>query len=280
MVMKTVENKSALSYFKSVEEALGGDLLSLKTYLGISEFGYMKILPDNKFFYFSSDPEMIDDYVKYVQDTIIFYNQTLSIQSGYYVITWPELQTMHYSMELYKKHNHYNGVTLLKKNNDSIEMHWFTSDNQTTLDKCLYTKNSKILTAFVQHWLDKNKTILNFSSPKILATFNGSVDLSNIEKMELEVSDEKSKLKQFLEIIRSGGTTIHTQTANAHITPRELECLSLLVKGNTAKEAANLLNLSIRTIEGHINNIRSKVGFLYKSDLIKLYREQIIDFDF
>ncbi|HKM94393.1 MAG TPA: response regulator transcription factor [Prolixibacteraceae bacterium] len=53
------------------------------------------------------------------------------------------------------------------------------------------------------------------------------------------------------------------------LTPREIEIIQHLCNGNSAKEVADKLNLSFRTIETHRNNILRKLGFKNTAELIK-----------
>jgi len=47
---------------------------------------------------------------------------------------------------------------------------------------------------------------------------------------------------------------------NASLSPRETEIASWLLRGHTSKEIAKTLDISNRTVETHINNIRLKLG--------------------
>lgn len=49
-------------------------------------------------------------------------------------------------------------------------------------------------------------------------------------------------------------------TLGTKLTKRELEVLSSISLGNTAKELARLLEISPRTVEGHICSIRLKLN--------------------
>ncbi|MCC5792847.1 MAG: LuxR family transcriptional regulator [Legionellaceae bacterium] len=53
------------------------------------------------------------------------------------------------------------------------------------------------------------------------------------------------------------------------ITPRQLSVLRLLFKGYTAKEIANALNLSFRTVESHISILKYNFNCTRKSELIR-----------
>lgn len=52
------------------------------------------------------------------------------------------------------------------------------------------------------------------------------------------------------------------------LTPRQLQCAQLILNGQTIKEISTQLNLSHRTIETYINNIKSKLYCKNKTELI------------
>lgn len=56
-------------------------------------------------------------------------------------------------------------------------------------------------------------------------------------------------------------------------TGRELECVSLLTNGNTAKMSARVLGISERTVERHIENLKIKLKVNYKAELISKFLE-------
>lgn len=57
------------------------------------------------------------------------------------------------------------------------------------------------------------------------------------------------------------------------LTPREIQSIHYLVNGYTAKHIANALNLSHRTIECYIANIKAKLDCYTKSQLIQKLNE-------
>ena len=54
-----------------------------------------------------------------------------------------------------------------------------------------------------------------------------------------------------------------------YFTRREAECMSLLLAGNTVKEAARRLLLSPRTVEFYLKNMKEKAGCRTKAKLIR-----------
>jgi DNA-binding NarL/FixJ family response regulator len=64
-------------------------------------------------------------------------------------------------------------------------------------------------------------------------------------------------------------TTDHRRGLPAsELTPRELDVLRLLAKGNTNRQIAALLELSIRTVENHRANLMGKLGLDSRVDLV------------
>ena len=47
---------------------------------------------------------------------------------------------------------------------------------------------------------------------------------------------------------------------DVRITPRELEIARLLVTGKSNKEIADLVSISVRTVERHVSNLYEKTG--------------------
>jgi DNA-binding CsgD family transcriptional regulator/tetratricopeptide (TPR) repeat protein len=65
----------------------------------------------------------------------------------------------------------------------------------------------------------------------------------------------------------AGRPAIGEQASSAMLlTPRELDVLRLIVAGQSNREIADALFLSVRTVERHIGNVHSKLGTHRKSD--------------
>ncbi len=58
--------------------------------------------------------------------------------------------------------------------------------------------------------------------------------------------------------------------AGIYFTRREAECMILLLRGKTINGVANVLNLSPRTVEYYIKNMKAKVGCRTKFELVDL----------
>lgn len=80
-----------------------------------------------------------------------------------------------------------------------------------------------------------------------------------------------------LEKVSGGGEEIKK---GIDLSDRETEVLRLVVEGKTAKEIADVMFISSRTVENYKNNILKKLGLHKTSDLIKYaIKNKIVDID-
>lgn len=107
---------------------------------------------------------------------------------------------------------------------------------------------------------DLDPTILPMQEAKNIATTPAKIITSD----DIASLKEKLFLRQYVLYFRNKPITLSS---------RELECLTLLANGRTAKEIANTLNISSRTVETHLLKIKNKIGIYRKSDLINFFEE-------
>jgi two-component system, NarL family, response regulator NreC len=101
---------------------------------------------------------------------------------------------------------------------------------------------------------------------------------------------EESEIRQAIHAVVRGDIWVHPAMTRAllhqpattesrkgpsveELTPRELDVLRLLAKGNTNRQIAGLLGLSMRTIENHRANLMGKLGLSSRVELVN-YAEQ------
>lgn len=84
-------------------------------------------------------------------------------------------------------------------------------------------------------------------------------------------------LGKMVDIYQSQRMDSSGQGRAARLTPRERQILKLLAEGKSAKEVANVLDLSVRTVESHRFNLMRKIGVHNKVELLTYaLREKII----
>ena len=68
-------------------------------------------------------------------------------------------------------------------------------------------------------------------------------------------------------------TATHRQEPVEPLTQREIDVLRLLVRGNTTRQIAELLALSVRTVESHRANLMGKLGLSSRVELVTYAEE-------
>jgi len=76
---------------------------------------------------------------------------------------------------------------------------------------------------------------------------------------------------QVLQQVRKDSASLaakQAETSNATLTPREQEIVKLLAEGHSVRETAQLLGLSVKTVEAHKFNLMRKLGIHNKAQLV------------
>ena len=70
----------------------------------------------------------------------------------------------------------------------------------------------------------------------------------------------KFLLFEVAETLEGRASEIAEHATDYALTPREIDVLQLIAKGNANKEVARILSLTEETIKGHVKNILAKLG--------------------
>ncbi|MEM1366073.1 MAG: response regulator transcription factor [Pseudomonadota bacterium] len=93
------------------------------------------------------------------------------------------------------------------------------------------------------------------------------------------------EMNRAIQTVASGGLHLSTQVAGsvtspkphkddeASLTPREQDVLRLVATGQSNKEVAAQLGISVRTVESHRQNLRDKTGTGNTAELVRLAQE-------
>ncbi len=91
-----------------------------------------------------------------------------------------------------------------------------------------------------------------------------------IDAIFRSVLGERVFSKSILKVLENPlGFQSEEKNTNVTITEREQEILNLLAQGRTSKEIADILGISIRTVQNHRSNIMQKLGIKTAAGLIR-----------
>ncbi|WP_341793687.1 helix-turn-helix transcriptional regulator [Rickettsia endosymbiont of Ceutorhynchus obstrictus] len=141
-------------------------------------------------------------------------------------------------------------------NLEFIECYMFGVEGNTAQATNFYLNNMPLLEHGIDYFNCKAKDLIDTSDKKKLAYFKQKLNFNIVEQEELILQQSK----QF---------ALNTKfNNNSKLSLREIDCLYHLSLGNSMKEIGRILNLSPRTVEHHLNNVKQKTGLLYKSQLV------------
>lgn len=151
-------------------------------------------------------------------------------------------------------------------------------DSRGVID--FYFKNLDILHQFIAYFKDRAQNLITAADKKenklILPKFlNCSIQESSGFLTEDIIQPDKEELRHCL---LPKKCQVIFNNINSFISKRELECLYNLLQGKSAKESARILNLSHRTVETHLENIKARFGILNRSQIIELAKTLSFNF--
>ncbi len=143
--------------------------------------------------------------------------------------------------------------------------------------QCLYYILQGKLNREISYLLNLNYRTIDVCINRIKTKFGCKNKLALITKflslgiMKPERDNQLPINNSFSNRIANNSLLFGTNTQNIHdnslLSPREKQCLELILQGKLNKQIAYILNLSIRTVEDYIDNIKHKLGCSNKMDL-------------
>lgn len=129
--------------------------------------------------------------------------------------------------------------------------------------------------SFAEQYLESDRMVLegviqdSFLETQVQASGRTLINIVNKVPLFDENNNKIGVIGCFSEYVASTSSGILIdKLENQYLTRREVDCAKLLIHGLSAKKIAAELNLSQRTVQHYIENIRAKLGAANKSELI------------
>ena len=255
-------NMSSLNFNEKIADKVEDISSPLFQYFGITHFGHIRIFKDGTMLRLATNRQnwtrtfferaCYNDIDLYAMRDVPENESRVALLTG-------EPQTDH-CLFLCKEYNIWNALVIYEKFNEHSDFWFFAgTPNDTEIIKN-YINKIDILKKFTRYFKEK------FSH-----------DLKNIDPKQLIVSQvrvinntpsEKEKIKTFINSLNVKYYRLEEQFL---VSRKEFECLFYLAQGKTMKETARFMNVSFRTIEFHLNNLKRKTNFHKKSQLIDFF---------
>lgn len=230
--------------------------------LGLN-FIYFVIFEGRLYYLIHNDLRFSIKFIEQTESGSIFCkeNFTTCLDQDYVFTYWPN-SPLDVTMSLYFEHNKWNGITATKIDSrcNQIELYGFFTERANTHIQNLWFMYKPLLLKFIQHF-DKHKPHLLIPSLsckqellELAKGFNSYIPPSKYEQ-------ESQQMQQALHQMQ----TVFCEP----LTKRESEVHFLYSKGADPKTIGRRFGISYRTVEKHIENIKSKSYTHYKTELLE-----------
>lgn len=216
---------------------------------GIHLFSYRKTFHDGSRINVSNDPHWLRDY--YLLDlyrSSLFELPIESYETGFSL--WPQSSALPVFLHGREYYNSDHGITYVKKHADYCEFFIFGAHKDNAKMVNVYINNLDFIKNFAENFVER-------AEPFITAVEYLPIQfrLPNNTTMNCVYSSAEKNISPFLPAL----------------SPREKMCIKEMLAGKTAKMIARELQLSFRTIEFYIDNIKRKTGCRTRFELTQKF---------
>lgn len=163
----------------------------------------------------------------------------------------------------------FSGMTYVSEGMGFYEIYTFDSDNPQ-----IYTINIKLLMRFILYFKQQAQKLLkNSENEKI------NVKIKSSLPDKFHGHSNTNKVTTFIENTRINRYYLGGKYHGCYLTAKEAQCVYWLLHGKSIEEIAIIQNNSVRTIECHFENIRSKLNCYKQTQLVRVILENWIHND-
>lgn len=257
------------------------DLCSPLQHLDITYFGHAQLTENNQFSAASTNPDFFEHYLKNE-----YYNadlHTIDLGQQHNFITWDTIQ-LDGMCKMMEEESLAFGVfhtfTIIENTTNLRNYYHFATRLPKPEINQSYFSNLDLLQKFITYYKEQishSKTLSSIyqvqyelECPVYETPYHGLHDEQRKTFLNAITANNKKSFQHSFSLIEEKKLAAHfLKTHNIPLTNRECDCLLLSLTGKSAKQVAYQLNISARTVEEHLNNIKLKFGVFSKTQLIE-----------
>ncbi len=265
-------NNSAFEYGKAALDQLLEICGPFLENFNITTFIYGRVFYDGSYLLLSNNMAWFENWllnVHSITGSVLHSTLLETPTNGFYYKMWPS-DPSDKIITLNNSYNIWNGFSVNRRLEDSLELWSFGTENEDIKFYNFYLNNITLLNRFCLSFNDKCADIIAPTDNNRLAVFKEHLDLTYHENISFT-----QKYNEIIGLTDIEKYPLKTKRGSIYISKREFECMFYLSQGKTAKEIGRSLNLSYRTIQFYIENIKRKTGYQSKSALGDLFRETL-----
>lgn len=232
-------------------------------YFQLGYFSFLRIYNDGTRAHLSMNPDVQEFFYKkfmiYANDYQVF-NATHTYTRGYF--RWDEQidDKVHYDFQSYFWIG--KGITLIDKQDDYVELFCFAGGCMNDPATRRFVNNLDLLDQFVNYFKQRAADLILQAEEQRILTPLIDHDWSPTLKRQLHSKIANPERQEFI-------SAISPEKEKINITFRERECIECLLQGLSSKEIGRKLEISPRTVERHLENIKLKFNCSKVTQILK-----------
>jgi DNA-binding CsgD family transcriptional regulator len=220
--------------------------------LGITYFTYTRSYDIGARIYLTTHRDALDSYFK---EKWYLVGNVESNPSRYkpQVVFWSALPKQYIYDNCIRSRGIDHGIFMIEPHVNYCDFYGFATKKENNWVQNVYLNKIDQLKSFTLNFKNKASFIIKQAeSSKIILPFHDDC----VEFLGNGMNPDSNEI------------TFGKKLINTNLTHRQLRCARLLIQGKTIKEIGNQMELSSRTIEDHVNNLKTKFYCRNKSELI------------
>lgn len=229
----------------------------------ITFFNHIRIFNDKSRLSLSNRGDWLEHFNKqqYIKNAYFSKNPILLTQEYY---LWDVMINPDNVMSVAKNDfNIAHGFTIVDKNKEYIDLFLFATTYDNHEINNFYINQLDVLKHFISYYKDKSRIIIKNCQPD---------QPTNVVSKNNQIPCEKDKINEFYLATALKKHYLNNDNSSFILSSREYECLSILVKGYSLKEASVMMDINQRTIYSYLENIKNKLNCSTKSEVLEIFR--------
>jgi DNA-binding CsgD family transcriptional regulator len=232
------------------------------TALDIVYFHYIKSFQDGSRISLCNHADWVEHYYtnRYYLTPSIDKDPRNNITANYF---WNDLAGTKPFDTLREKFDIANGITLVKRTNNSCSFYYFGARADKNSILSFYLNNLTVLERFILYFMDKASNIIDVANKnRIVLPFSQQQNNSS------DVISPMDNIRNFINQTPIKKYRFTDDGKEVCFSPRQMACIIGILEGKSAKGISEQLNLSIRTIENYIDQLKIKLNCARKEEVV------------
>lgn len=180
---------------------------------------------------------------------------------------WPQSDTIFHQLmaDAFHNFNYDNGIVINRYNKNSLDAFTFRGYSYDDQVNNRYLSQLAVLEKFIDFFLIKAQKLVKQAKGQKLIIPEGKIKNEFFER----TYNDNNKKQVFYKNIKANSLYYFDDKGGFFLPKRQSECVCLMACGYTTKEIASKLQISPRTVEVHINQVKYKLECHTKSVLLE-----------